>query len=470
MQILKRVGGWLWERLGLERPWDFAGRHPVQPEQATRKGWMYVFGAATMTAFLLQVVTGVALATKYVPSPASAYESLIFINQEVWLGWFVRGMHYFGASAMVVFISVHVARVFLTGSYKYPREMNWIFGVMLLVLTMLMAATGQLLRWDQNGIWTVVVGSQLLGHVPLIGPRLTEFVLAGDAVGGATLSRFFAFHILILPALIFLTVGVHLYLVLHHGVSEPPEAGKPVDPETYKEWYDERAERGGYRYWPDAAWREVVTALAIIVGVMLLAYIFGPKGPDAPPDPTMIAADPRPDWYFRWYYALLAVKPQGWEPFFMVYLPLGALIAMFLLPFVAPKGERHPKRRPWAILIVVVVVTALGVLTELGMRAPWAMEFETVPLSPEVVGVAEGPVWTGAQLFHERGCQFCHVAAGQGGQYGPDLTDVTRRLPPEMIVTRTINGIGQMPAYRDMITRDEMDAILAFLRSLEAPR
>lgn len=468
MPWLKRTGSWFRDRLGLERVVEFAARHPVPRGNATtRKAWMYVFGVATATAFLLQVVTGIALATVYIPSPASAYQSLLFINREVWMGSLLRGMHYFGASAMVVLISAHAAQVFLTGAYKFPREMNWVFGVMLLVLTLLMAATGQLLRWDQNGIWTVVVGSQLLARVPLIGQALAEFVLAGNAVGGATLSRFYVFHILILPGLIFLTIGVHVYLVLHHGVSEPPVAGRPVDPESYREEYAERSARSGYRYWPDAAWREVVTAVLVVSGVVLLALLFGPKGPQEPPDPTTIAADPQPDWYFRWFYALLWVKPRGWEAFFMVYLPLGVIVAMLALPFVFPKGERHPLRRPWAVAMVVVVVSGLGVLTRLGMSAPWSMDFETEPLSAATVGTTEGPVWHGAQLFHERGCQYCHTVAGSGGEYGPSLTDVTRRLPPGVIVTRTLNGVGDMPGYRHNLTREELDAILAFLRSLE---
>jgi ubiquinol-cytochrome c reductase cytochrome b subunit len=466
---ITRLRDFLYDRLGLERFVEFVIRHPVPRGNVERRiAWAYVLGVATMTAFLLQVVTGIALTTTYIPSAAHAYQSLTFINQEVWFGWVIRGMHYFGASAMIVLISLHMARVFLMGSYKYPREMNWVLGVILLLLTLLMAATGQLLRWDQNGIWTVTVGSQLLGRVPFIGQALAGFILAGDQVGGSTLTRFFAFHVLILPGLIFLTAGLHIYLVLHHGVSEPPEPGRPVDASTYREWYRKETERSPYRYWPDAAWREVVAALAVVAIVIALALLFGPKGPGDPPDPTTIAADPRPDWYFRWYYALLAVKPRGLETFTMVYLPALIGIALLLLPFVANQGERSPSRRPWAVGIVGVVLILLAVLTELGMRAPWSMDFETEPIPAEAVGVTEGPVWHGAALFHERGCQYCHSVAGYGGAYGPDLTDVLRRLPPEIFVTRTVQGFGDMPGYRDTITREELSSILQFLEAMGA--
>jgi ubiquinol-cytochrome c reductase cytochrome b subunit len=469
MKILRGIGGFFYDRLGLERIVDFVVRHPVPRGNVEgRRAWMYVLGVATLAAFLLQVVTGIALATKYIPSPAHAYQSLVYLNTEVTGGWLLRGMHYFGASAMVLLISLHAARVFLTGSYKYPRELNWIFGVVLLVLTLMMAATGQLLRWDQHGLWTVSLASQLVGRVPMVGHHLAEFVLAGDSVGGATLSRFFVIHVLILPLMIFLVVGVHLYLVLHHGVSEPPEAGRPVDKRTYRTWYKQQAERSGYQYFPDAAWREIVAAVLVVACVVALALIFGPKGPDQVPDPTAMPTDPRPDWYFRWYYALLYVKPPGWETFFMVYLPLITLAGLFVLPFVRSQGERHPRKRPWAVIAVAVAALFFGLLTEVGMRAPWAMKFDAGPLPAEVVGTTEGPAWHGALLFHERGCLYCHGIEDYGGTFGPDLTRALQRMEPEVFIDRTINGVRDMPPYRDVIDSEEMDAILAFLRAVLA--
>jgi ubiquinol-cytochrome c reductase cytochrome b subunit len=467
MRILRSIGGFFYDRLGLERIVDFVIRHPVPRGNAEgKKAWMYVLGIATLTAFMVQVVTGIALATKYIPSPAHAYQSLIYINTEVWGGSLLRGMHYFGASAMVLLITLHAARVFLTGSYKYPRELNWVFGVVLLVLTLMMAATGQLLRWDQHGLWTVTLASQLVGRTPLLGPQLAEFVLAGDAVGGATLSRFFVIHVLILPLMIFLVIGVHMYLVLHHGVSEPPEAGRPVDPKTYRAWYKRHSEESGYQYFPDAAWREAVAAFVVVAAVVVLALVFGPKGPDAPPDPTAMPTDPRPDWYFRWYYALLYVKPPGWETLFTVYLPLLVLFGLLALPFVRNTGERHPKRRPWAVIAVALAVLFFGLLTEVGMRAPWAMKFDAGPLPREIVGDADGPAWHGAQLFQERGCLYCHRVEEYGGTFGPDLTRALQRMPPEHFVDRTINGVRDMPAYRDVLNSEEMAAIIAFLRAV----
>ena len=234
-----------------------------------------MLGSATLIAFLIQIVTGIALASGYVPSSGQAYDSLVFITGTNF-GRIVRGIHAFGATAMIILIGLHAIRVYLMAAYKYPRQMNWLTGAGLLLLTLLMAFTGQLLRWDQTGFWSVVIAAEQAGRTPVIGNWLGHFILAGDTVGGATLSRFFAAHVFFIPALIFLFVGFHLYLVLHNGISEPPEAGRPVDPKTYRSWYHALLARDGEPFWPDAAWRDVVFGFLVIATVVALAMIVGP--------------------------------------------------------------------------------------------------------------------------------------------------------------------------------------------------
>lgn len=468
MGLLRRLWRWLADRLGLDRVADVLARHSVPAETTTgKKAWMYVFGSATLVAFLLQVVTGIGLATRYVPAPRHAYESVRFITEQVSYGALLRGMHFFGASAMVILAVVHMARVFLTGSYKFPREFNWLTGVVLLLLTLAMAFTGQLLRWDANGVWGVVVASHYAGRVPWIGEALKEFILAGATIGGGTLTRFYVFHVILMPLLIFAGIGIHVYLVLRHGVSEPPREGRPVDPKTYRARYRAAVERNGRPYFPYVTWREALFATAVIGAVVALALGVGPKGPGEPPDPTRIPTEPKPDWFLLWYYGLLSVKPAGMETFVMVYLPLIVIGILLLLPLVFNRGERSLRRRPWAVVVVGISAAALGVLTELGARAPWVMELELPAAEAQAVAPVASPVAYGAQLFRERGCQYCHAAEGRGGKYGPALTGVMRRLPRSIVTTRIVQGFGDMPAYREILTREELTAILAYLHSLE---
>jgi menaquinol-cytochrome c reductase cytochrome b subunit len=185
--------------------------------------WFYTLGSATLFAFLSQAVTGVFLAMYYRPDPSGgAYESIRHVTNEVFLGQFVRGMHKWGSSVMVVLVFLHMGRVFLFGAYKYPRELNWVIGVVLLVLTMLMAFTGYLLPFDQRSYWATVVGLNINGSGPLLGPYLSDFLFAGGEFGATTLSRFYSIHMLLVPGLLVALIGAHLYLVTKLGTTAPP--------------------------------------------------------------------------------------------------------------------------------------------------------------------------------------------------------------------------------------------------------
>jgi ubiquinol-cytochrome c reductase cytochrome b subunit len=468
--MLERLWHWFDDRTGISKVLDTLLFHPVPPETTTGKSaWMYIFGTSTLIAFIIQVVTGIALMLKYIPSPASAYQSLQHITFDLWLGSMMRGMHYFGASAMIVLITLHTLRVFLTASYKFPREFNWLTGVVLLGLTLAMAFTGQLLRWDENGVWSVVVFSYFVARVPLIGEGLAEFALAGPTVGGATLTQFFTFHVLIAPLLIFGFVGIHLYFVIRNGISESPSFRPVVDPETYRESYEQRLEKEGRPYWPDAIWKEIAAGVAVLIVVILLAWIFGHKPLGTPPDPSLVSVNPQPDWFFRWYYALLTFKPEFLETFVMVYAPILLGIALILLPFVSNRGRRTLIHRPLAVGVSGFLVIALIVLTMHGIDPYWVPNFDTEPLPVALLPVADEQVIQGSQIFHARGCQYCHKVIGRGGDYGPDLTDVRKRLSPEIIAARTLNGVGEMPAYLHILTTEELDAIVAFLVALGPP-
>jgi menaquinol-cytochrome c reductase cytochrome b subunit len=184
--------------------------------------WFYTLGSATMFAFLNQAVTGVFLAMYYDPSPTHAYESVRYITNDAFLGEFVRGMHKWGSSVMVILVFLHMARTFFFGAYKYPRELNWVIGVVLLILTMVMSFTGYLLPFDQRSYWATIVGVNINGTGPLVGPFLSDFLRGGAEFNTTTLSRFYSIHMLLVPGLIAAMIGAHLYLVAKLGTTAPP--------------------------------------------------------------------------------------------------------------------------------------------------------------------------------------------------------------------------------------------------------
>jgi quinol-cytochrome oxidoreductase complex cytochrome b subunit len=184
--------------------------------------WMQTLGAATLTAFIVQAVTGVILAMYYKPDPDSAYASIERITNDITLGWLVRGMHRWGASVFIILMFFHMGRVFLFGAYKYPRELNWIVGVLLLILGMAEGFTGYLLPWDQTAYWATVVGINLNGTAPFLGPFIAQFLSGGANIGPDTLSKFYSLHMLVIPGAIIGLITLHLYLVVRLGVTSPP--------------------------------------------------------------------------------------------------------------------------------------------------------------------------------------------------------------------------------------------------------
>ncbi len=223
---MKRILAWLEARLSLRDTVGPMLMHPIPRGAAGPMGWWYVFGSASITLLMIQILTGIGLAMVYVPTADQAYESLVYLNYQQPLGWFLRSLHYWSGSAMVVMVVVHMTQVFLHGAFKYPRELNWLTGVLLLLMTLGMAFSGQILRWDADAYWGVGVGASMAGRVPVLGPYIVDLLLGGPVIGADTLSRFFALHVFVIPGLLLTFVAVHLWLVLKRGISEPPVPGK----------------------------------------------------------------------------------------------------------------------------------------------------------------------------------------------------------------------------------------------------
>ncbi len=464
MDIFKRAWDWLDDRTNIRG----SSRRNLKLTVPPGVNWWYVFGTATLAAFALQVVTGIALALTYVPSASEAYPSLQFITHQSYMGNLLRGMHFFGASAMILFIGVHMARTFLTGAYKFPREMTWITGAVLLAFTLAMGYSGQVLRWDQNGVWTVIIGAEQLSHTPFFSAAFAHFLLAGDVVSGLTLTRFFTFHVFIFPAVLFVFIAAHLYLAFLHGLSEPPVPGREVEPKNYRQQYAELLRTKGRPFWPDAAWRDTAFGVGTIVGIIILAGFFGAPSLGKPPDPSVIEALPRFDWYFRWYYALQSLTPHGLEALVIIGAPLFFGVVLLLLPFVFGRGERSPRRRPWAVGSVGVSVLVVGVLWYYGTQDPWSLDFSIKQLSNDVIGASSGSVYRGAQTFYKQGCLYCHSIGRSGGRQGPELSVIADRLTPEQMIIRIANGGTNMPAYAATLDSSEINQILTFLKSRSA--
>jgi ubiquinol-cytochrome c reductase cytochrome b subunit len=226
MRLIESVGEWLDQRLQLGTSIRATMAHPVPRETAS---WFYVFGSAALTVFVLQIVTGILLALVYVPSAGEAWSSLQILNHDVSLGWFMRAVHGWGSNFMIAIVLIHMVQVFLFGAYKYPRELTWIVGVLLLLMTLGMAFTGQVLRFDQDAYWGLGIGVSIASRVPVMGPWLVNLLLGGPIIAGATLSRFFALHVFVIPGLLIAFVVVHLILVLALGINEWPMPGRVCD-------------------------------------------------------------------------------------------------------------------------------------------------------------------------------------------------------------------------------------------------
>jgi ubiquinol-cytochrome c reductase cytochrome b subunit len=466
---LRKLGQWFDERLQLGAPIKETLEHRVPRNTAS---WFYVFGSAALTIFGLQVVTGILLAILYVPSAGEAWSSLQAINQQVAAGWFIRGLHGWGSNFMVAIVLIHMVQVFLFGAHKYPRELTWILGVFLLLMTLGMAFTGQILRWDQDAYWGLGIGASISSRVPLVGPGLVKLLLGGPIIAGATLSRFFALHVFVIPGLLIGFVGLHLLLVLKLGINEWPMPGRIVRRSTYLKEYHELTQRDGVPFVPSAVWKDIVFSGAILLSIAVCAALLGPFGPGGQPDPTIIQTAPHPDFFFLWLYALLSFLPPASETPVLLIGPAIGLAVLFLLPFFAGEGEKSWKRRPIAVLMVMLLAGAFGSLTQLGLHTPWSPVMDAwsgEPIPARFLAHLSSLERRGALVFQGKQCHTCHALGNEGGKRGPALDAVAVRLTQDQLIRQVIQGGGNMPAYGKNLSPAETTALVAFMETLHPP-
>src|SRR5437667_11133312 len=446
VRLIESVSDWLDQRLQLATSIRATMAHPVPRETAS---WFYVFGSAALTVFVLQIVTGILLALVYVPSAGEAWSSLQILNHDVSLGWFIRAVHGWGSNFMIAIVLIHMVQVFLFGAHKYPRELTWIVGVLLLLMTLGMAFTGQVLRFDQDAYWGLGIGVSIASRVPVMGPWLVNLLLGGPIIAGATLSRFFALHVFVVPGLLIAFVGVHLLMVLKLGINEWPMPGRIVRRATYMQEYHELTHKQGVPFVPGAVGKDIVFSGFILLSIAACAIYFGPSGPGGQPDPTIIQTAPHPDFFFLWLYALLSFLPPSAETPILLIVPGIAIMVLLLLPLVAAEGARSWKRRPIAVLATLLIAVTLGSLTHLGEHTPWSPVMNAWSSEPIPSAYLQGRTAlerAGALVFQSKQCHNCHSLDDKGGRRGPALDSVALRLNADQLIRQVIQGGGNIPA------------------------
>ena len=352
-----RVGDWIEQRTGYRRVLRRALDEPI-PGGAS---YAYVFGSVLVFLLVLQTATGIFLATTYSPSATDAWASVAYIQDQVTLGWFVRGLHSHGASAMVIVAGLHMLQTALYGAYRKPRELNWIVGVVMLGLILAFALTGYLLPWDQTGYWATKVATGIAGSAPVVGSGMQEAAQGGNEYGNLTLTRFYAIHVLILPGALLALLIVHLALFRRHGV-------------TPHWWLDEETlSRRARPFWPHQMFRDTA-ATAVVFAVLIGVNLYTGGAPlDAPADPSS-GFDARPEWYFRPLFQALKYVPGPLEQIVALGTPVVLGGFLLALPFLDRGPERRPSARWKQLTALGLVALVFGSLVVVSVREDTADE------------------------------------------------------------------------------------------------
>jgi quinol-cytochrome oxidoreductase complex cytochrome b subunit len=312
-------------------------------------GWPHVFGSMLLALFALQFITGILLSFVYAPSPLSAHQSVSYLLYGLNSGAWLRGLHYWGASFIVILLALHLIRTFVYAAYKRPRQATWILGALLFFCALAFAQTGYLLPWDQKAYWGTTVTIRIAETIPFLGPKIAYLLRGGERVGALTLSRFYSIHVVLLPLFtVFLILG-HLYLIRRHGITKP--------------WtnVDEAVEKR-IPFYPFQMAKDATAMLLILVLLFFFASVL-PTPLGRPADPTDATFNPRPDWYFLFLFQSLHYFKGPWEVVGTVVLPGIASAVLVLLPFLDRNPSRSPKRRPVALLMLLLVIGGLCYLT-----------------------------------------------------------------------------------------------------------
>ncbi|MGH7736779.1 MAG: cytochrome b N-terminal domain-containing protein [Candidatus Tyrphobacter sp.] len=444
--------------------------------------YWYVFGSATLFAMILQIATGIALTFWYAPSAATAWESTkaIYANG---FEHFVLSMHYWGASAMIALVFLHLLQVAISGAYKAPRELQWVVGVILLLFTLVLGLTGYLLPWDMNAYFASQVSLNITGTAPIAGPAIQSIAQGGGVMGTQTINRFFGLHVWLMPILLLGLVGAHLAIFRHNGA-----AGPLID--------DRRGMRVG-RFWPDQVFMDTVVSFLVFILILFLSWIV-PPFLDAKADPTNTTFVPYPAWYFLSLFGLLQVVPPKLDLVATIIVPSIFAIIVLLLPWIDRARTRLASDRKGmiaAIVIAVAVIVGLSTFSQVSIMHRQALAASaavpqaaptttTAPvLTNSTTAIAGGAMQAssaahGASVFSQN-CSGCHGAQGQGmpGTFPPLANNPFVTGPAAAVINTvkngrtgplTVNGQtynGTMPAWKSQLSTQDIADVITYIRT-----
>ncbi len=387
--------------------------HFLMEEIPDSSGWHQVLGSVAMFMILVQFFTGIMLAFNYAPTPGDAYDSLRYILTEVTAGRIMRGLHHWGASMIIVIVVLHMVQVFVWGAYKKPREATWIVGVILLLLTLAYGLTGYLLAWDNRAYWGTVVATQIGATVPLAGTYVSRLLASTGDIGVVTFARFYGLHVLLLPPLTMMLIGLHVFLVRRHGVAPAP--GDELKPKK--------------KFYPEQVFKDTV-AIFIAFAILFTLAIAVRVPLERMADPTDTSYIPRPEWYFLFLFQMLKVFDGPLEVVGTVILPTLAILALISAPFVDRGKMVKVRQRGLAMGIVALAGIGWGGMTYAALKS-------TPPQSAAAQIDFSGPVqWmglkpaelSGVHYYRQENCGACHnVTPGGEAKAGPNLVNTGRR-------------------------------------------
>ncbi len=419
--------------------------------------WWATLGSLCMLLFGLMTVTGIFLAMYYNPSPDKAYQSVDYIMKDVPLGAILRGLHHWGAGAMVLVVFIHLLSTFFPGSYQAPREFTWVVGVCLFLITLGLGFTGYLLPWDMKAYWATVVSSNIPRDIPGAGGFITRIILGGETMSGLTLTRFYAIHTMLLPALLAGLVIIHIYLVRLHGLAEIHKEKSSGDEAALPQ----------YRFFPEHTFRSAIVFCAVLL-VLIGLSVLGSIPREEIAGTVIDSYLPRPEWYYMWLFQLLTYFSGVWETVGSLAIPIISVVLLFAVPFLGKQRILGLAKRPLPMAVGITAIIGIIYLTLMGFAGarPYG---EIIPVPRRQLAANEA---RGLSIFVDRECAYCHQIQGRGGhRTGPDLANVKAKgrkvdyLIKYLKDPQILSSTNIMPKY-DLPEKDLRD-LAAFLLALD---